>query len=309
MIESMYQERRISSSQWLPLRGMRYHLRTWGSPVPGTPPLVLAHGWMDVAASWQFVVDALSEDFAKDRYIIAPDWRGYGLTEGPPTDCYWLPDYMGDLDALMDILSPDQAFDLVGHSMGGNVVMHYAGCRPERIRRLVNLEGFGMPSTRPSQAPKRLTQWLNEIKALKNGESDLRPYSDAKGVAARLMKTNKRLTPDKADWLAQHWAAPDAEGQWRILGDPAHKVINPYLGRVEEIIEIYKSIAAPTLFIEASDDSLSGWWKGRFTLAEFHERLLAVPNLKKALVPDAGHMLHHDQPAMLAELMESFLQN
>ncbi len=309
MIQRMYQERRTSSSQWVPLRGFRYHVRTWGSPLPGTPALVLAHGWMDVAASWQFVVDALSDAFVKDRFIIAPDWRGYGLTEGPPTDCYWLPDYLGDLDALMDILSPDQAFDLVGHSMGGNVVMHYAGCRPERIRRLINLEGFGMPATRPSQAPTRMTQWLNEIKALKNGESDLRPYPDAQGVAARLMKTNKRLTPDKANWLAQHWAAPDAEGQWRILGDPAHKVINPYLGRVEEIIELYKSITAPTLFIEAADDSLSGWWKGRFSLAEFHERIQSVPKLEKALVPDAGHMLHHDQPAVLAELMASFLQN
>lgn len=309
MIQRMYQERRTSSSQWVPLRGFRYHVRTWGSPVSGTPALVLAHGWMDVAASWQFVVDAFSDAFVKDRFIIAPDWRGYGLTEGPPTDCYWLPDYLGDLDALMDILSPDQVFDLVGHSMGGNVVMHYAGCRPERIRRLINLEGFGMPATRPSQAPTRLTQWLNEIKALNNGESDLRPYPDAQGVAARLMKTNKRLTPDKANWLAQHWAAPDAGGQWRILGDPAHKVINPYLGRVEEIIELYKSITAPTLFIEAADDSLSGWWKGRFSLAEFHERIQSVPKLEKALVPEAGHMLHHDQPAILADLMASFLLN
>ena len=308
MIESMYQERRTSSSQWVPLRGLRYHVRTWGQSVPGSTPLVLAHGWMDVAASWQFMVDALSEAFASGRQIIAPDWRGYGLTEGPPTDCYWLPDYLGDLDALLDVLCPGQTIDLVGHSMGGNVVMHYAGCRPERIRRLVNLEGFGMPTTRAEQAPKRLTQWLNEIKALKNGESDLRTYPDAAGVAARLMKTNQRLTPDKANWLAQHWAAPDAQGQWRILGDAAHKVINPYISRVEEILEIYKAISAPTLFIEASDDSLSGWWKGRFTLAEFHERLKSVPHLQKGLVPDAGHMLHHDQPQVLANMLEAFLQ-
>jgi hypothetical protein len=192
--------------------------------------------------------------------------------------------------------------------MGGNVVMHYAGCRPERIRRLVNLEGFGMPSTRAEQAPKRLTQWLNEIKALKNGESDLRTYPDAAGVAARLMKTNQRLTPDKANWLAQHWAAPNAADQWQILGDAAHKVINPYISRVEEILEIYKRISAPTLFIEAADDSLSGWWKGRFTLAEFHERLKSVPNLQKGLVPDAGHMLHHDQPQVLADMLEAFFK-
>ena len=122
------------------------------------------------------------------------------------------------------------------------------------------------------------------------------------------MKTNHRLSQDKADWLAQHWAAPDANGQLRILGDAAHKVINPYLGRVEEVLELYKNIAAPTLFIEASDDSLSGWWKGRFTLAEFHERLKSVPDLQTASLPDAGHMLHHDQPKLLAELLEKFLQ-
>jgi pimeloyl-ACP methyl ester carboxylesterase len=124
------------------------------------------------------------------------------------------------------------------------------------------------------------------------------------------------LTPDKANWLAQHWAAPKlsadaapgSAAQWHILGDAAHKVINPYISRVEEILEIYKCISAPTLFIEAADDSLSGWWKGRFTLAEFHERLLSVPNLQKGLVIDAGHMLHHDQPQMLADMLEAFLQ-
>jgi hypothetical protein len=63
------------------------------------------------------------------------------------------------------------------------------------------------------------------------------------------------LSPDKAHWLAQHWAAPNAAGQWQILGDAAHKVINPYISRVEEILEIYKCITAPTLFIEAADDS------------------------------------------------------
>ena len=150
---------------------------------------------------------------------------------------------------------------------------------------------------------------MDELKAFHRGEMALKAYDSVDAVAARLIKTNRRLPQDKADWLAQHWAAPDANGQWRILGDAAHKVINPYLGRVEEVLELYKNIAAPTLFIEASDDSLSGWWKGRFTLDEFHERLLAVPVLQKARLPDAGHMLHHDQPVLLAELLENFLQN
>jgi pimeloyl-ACP methyl ester carboxylesterase len=262
---------------------------------------------MDVAASWQFMVDALTPSFLQHRRILAADWRGYGLTEGPATDSYWLPDYLGDLDALLHQLCPSQSIDLVGHSMGGNVVMMYAGARPDRIRRLVNLEGFGMASTRPSQAPGRLGQWLDELQAFDKGELNLKPYPDAAAVAQRLMKTNHRLSQDKADWLALHWAKPDAQGQWRILGDAAHKVVNPYLYRVDEVLEIYKRIKAPCLVVEASDDSLSQWWKGKFTLEEFHERLKSVENLKIATLQDAGHMLHHDQAEALAKLLEDFL--
>ena len=307
MIESMYQVQRESQSLWVPLRGCRYHVRQWGTPTPGATPLVLAHGWMDVAASWQFMVDAFSQAFAQQRPIIAMDWRGYGLTEAPPTDSYWFPDYLADLDALLDQLYPGQTIDLVGHSMGGNVVMMYAGTRPERIRRLVNLEGFGMPATRPAQAPGRMGQWLDELKALRDGASDLKPYANAAGVAARLMKTNRRLSADKANWLAQHWAKPGSDGQWRILGDAAHKVINPYLFHVEEALEMYRRITAPVLAVEAADDSLGQWWKGRYTLAEFHERLKSVPTLETTVIQDAGHMLHHDQPQTLAAMLQKFL--
>lgn len=87
--------------------------------------------------------------------------------------------------------------------MGGNVVMLYAGVRPERIRRLINLEGFGMPATRPSQAPGRLAKWMDDLKSLHRGEMDLKSYDDAAGVARRLMKTNPRLGRDKAEWLAR----------------------------------------------------------------------------------------------------------
>ncbi len=306
MIESMYQVQRESHSFWVPLRGCRYHVRQWGNSAIGAAPLLLAHGWMDVAASWQFMVDAFSEAYVQKRPIIAMDWRGYGSTEAPATDSYWFPDYLADMDALLDAISPGQAIDLVGHSMGGNVVMMYAGARPERIRRLVNLEGFGLPTSRPAQAPGRMSQWLDELKAQRQGENNLKPYADAAGVASRLMKTNRRLGQDKADWLAQHWAKPGADGQWQILGDSAHKVVNPYLFHVEEALAMYSRITAPVLAVEASDDSLGQWWKGRYTLEEFHERLRSVPNLTLAVIQDAGHMLHHDQPQELAALIEEF---
>lgn len=303
----MYQVLRPSTSTFVSLRGCRYHLLQWGHADTSEPPLVLAHGWMDVGASWQFMVDALSDAFVQKRRIIAFDWRGYGLTESPATDSYWFPDYLGDLDALLDILSPSGPIDLVGHSMGGNVVMMYAGVRPDRIRKLINLEGFGMAATRPAQAPGRLVQWLDELRQHREGAIDLKPYADASAVADRLVKTNPRLARDKAEWLARHWARPDAQGQWRILGDAAHKIINPYLYRVEEAQEIFKRIDAPVLAVEASDDSLTQWWKGKYTLEEYHQRLQAVANHRIARIEDAGHMLHHDQPLELAQTIEAFL--
>lgn len=301
----MYQAKRPARSRFVNLRDWRYHLREWGEPVAGRPPLVLVHGWMDVGASWQFMVDAL----AQERWIVAPDWRGYGLTTGPGPrpDAYWFPDYLGDLDALLDTISPEQPVDLVGHSMGGNVAMMYAGVRPQRIRRLVNLEGFGLPATRPAQAPGRLAEWLDEIKALRRGDMDLKTYDNAEGVARRLMKTNPRLGADKAAWLAQHWAAPDEQGRWAVLGDAAHKVVNPQLYRVDEALAIYARITAPVLSVIASDNSLGQWWKGRFTLAEHRERMQHVPQLTEAQIDNAGHMLQHDQPERLAALIEDFL--
>lgn len=303
MIARMYQPKRASRSEFVPIRNLRYHVRTWGEPRDGQPPLVLVHGWMDVAASWQFVVDA----FAQDRFVVAPDWRGYGLTEGPAADNYWFPDYLADLEFLLDHYAPAGPVDLVGHSMGGNIAMLYAGARPERIRTLVNLEGFGMPATRPAQAPGRYAKWIAELKSFHRGELDLKSYDDADGVARRLMKTNRRLSPDKAGWLAQHWAARKPDGRWHILGDAAHKIINANLYRVDEVLEIYKAITAPVLAVEASDDSLGLWWKGRYTPAEYHERLKAISHLRLGRVEDAGHMLHHDQPEAVADLIEDFL--
>jgi pimeloyl-ACP methyl ester carboxylesterase len=303
MMGGMYQPARVSRSEFVPIRNLRYHVRLWGTPRPGQPPLVMVHGWMDVSASYQFVVDA----FAEDRFVIAPDWRGYGLTELPGTDNYWFPDYLADLDFLLDHYAGETPVDLVGHSMGGNVAMLYSGTRPERIRKLVNLEGFGMAATQAAQAPTRYAKWIGELKSFHRGDLDLHTYNDADGVARRLMKTNPRLSQDKADWLARHWARQEADGRWRVLGDAAHKIVNAQLFRVDEVLEIYRAIRAPLLAVEASDDSLARFWQGRYTLAEYHERLKAVSDFRLGRIEDAGHMLHHDQPAALARLIEEFL--
>jgi pimeloyl-ACP methyl ester carboxylesterase len=304
MLEQTYQERRPATERWVDVRGLTYHLRCWGdaSQVSATrPPLLLMHGWMDVAASFQFVVDALHAAEGAGRYIVAADWRGFGLSSNAPTDSYWFPDYLADLDVLVGLLltetQPATQIDLVGHSMGGNVVMSYAGLRPQHIRRLVNLEGFGMPRTDAQQAPKRLLQWLDELKT----PAALRDYGSAQEVAARLMKNNPLLPPDKAAWLAEHWARPDANGRWQILGDPAHKRVNPLLYQVEEVLATWRQITAPVLWVEGDQTDVTKWWGNRYPRSDFDARLTVVPQVQRVLLSPCGHMLHHDQPEALAQ--------
>jgi pimeloyl-ACP methyl ester carboxylesterase len=286
---------RQSESQFLQIRGLRYHVRRWRSP--GAPKMLLLHGWMDVSASFQFMVDALRAQWD----VYAPDWRGYGLTDWGKADCYWFPDYIADLDALLEHIEPAAAINLVGHSLGGNVAALYAGVRPSRIARFVNLEGFGMAPTHAEQAPKRYARWLEELR----DPPRLRSYESFSQLAERLQQGNKRLSRERAEFLARHWGQ-ETPGKGVVLrGDPAHKIVNPVLYRYEEVRACWQEVRAPVLWVEGAESETPN--RLHLSAAQIAERRAAFPNLKAVSVPDAGHMLHHDQPEAVARLVEDFL--
>jgi len=287
-----------SRSEFLAVRGLRLHVRHWGRE--GAPMLFMAHGWMDMSASFQFVVDALQGDW----HVIAPDWRGFGLSERSGSDTYWFPDYFADLEAILDHYSPHDPVNLLGHSMGGNIVSVYAGVRPERIARLINLEGFGLPPTKPEQAPGRYAKWLDEL----HTPPAMRGYASLDEVAARLQKTNPRLSRARAAFLAGHWAAQNADGQWEILGDPAHKMTSPLLYQAEEVLVCWRRITAPVLWVEAEHTDMWRWMGPKEQArAEVDRRLGQLARVTPHMMPEAGHMLHHDQPELLARMIEEFL--
>jgi pimeloyl-ACP methyl ester carboxylesterase len=258
--------------------------------------MFLLHGWMDVSASFQFLVDALDKEWD----VYAPDWRGYGLTDWGRSDCYWFPDYLADLDAILEELSPGTPVNLVGHSLGGNVGALYAGARPQRVARFANLEGFGMAPTLPEQAPKRYARWLDELRE----PPGLRPYASYAELADRLQAGNKRLSRDKAEFLARHWGEEE-DGKVRLRSDPAHKIVNPVLYRYEEARACWAAVSAPVLWMEAAETETLQ--RISLTPAQVAERRAAFRDVRYATVADAGHMLHHDQPGAVARLLEEFL--
>jgi pimeloyl-ACP methyl ester carboxylesterase len=288
-----------SRSEFIKVRTLQYHVRHWGDPA--APKLFMLHGWMDVSASFQFVVDCLRHDW----HVIAADWRGFGRSDNSGADAYWFLDYLGDLDALLQHYSPHEPVALLGHSMGGNVVTMYAGTRPQRVRRLINLEGFGMPVTQPDQAPARYAKWLDELRQA----PQLRSYPSQAAVAARLQKTNPRLTDERARFLSGEWAAANDAGDWEILGDAAHKISSPVLYRVEEVMACWQRISAPVLWVEAAQTDVWRWLGAKEQArVEIDRRIAHIAQVRCAMIEDAGHMLHHDQPEILAGLIEDFLR-
>jgi pimeloyl-ACP methyl ester carboxylesterase len=285
-----------SESVFLEIRGLRYHCRCWGDPA--APKLVLLHGWMDVSASFQFFVDALSGRW----HAIAPDWRGYGLTQWSGADSYWFPDYLADLDALLRHWSPAAPVALIGHSMGGNVAGLYAGVRPERVARLVNLEGFGLAAAEPSRAPGRYAEWLEAL-----GEPQrFRDYASFDELARRLRQGNPRLTPGRARFLAEHWGVGSADGRVVLRSDPAHKRVNPILYRLDEAKACWQRVTAPVLWVEGAESQTLV--RLRIEGAELAERKRCFAKLASRTLAAAGHMVHHDQPEELARMVEEFLR-
>ena len=286
---------KLSRSEFHAIHGLRHHVRIWGDAA--APRLFLLHGWMDVGASFQFLVDS----FSRDWHVIAPDWRGFGLSEWARDEGYWFPDYYADLEALADHYQPGEPVRLVGHSMGGVIASVYAGIRPDRVARLVSMEGLGLARHTPDQAPVRYAQWLDQLK----GSPAFKPYRSFDDVAARLRKTNPRLPEEHAAFLARHWAKQLPGEEIVLHSDPRHKTFNPYLFRIDEAIACWRRVTAPVLLVSGRQSEIPARMKD--TPEQLAERKGAFRDRREEVLDDCGHMMHHDQPQRLARLIEDFL--
>lgn len=284
--------RSASRSEYVEIRGLRYHLRRWG---PESAPLVyMMHGLLDVSASMQLIVDA----FRHPWNIVAPDWRGCGLTEWPQ-DGYWFPDYIGDLDAIVTRYSADAPVFFVGHSMGGHAASLYAGIRPARVAKLVILDSVGIPDMPAELAPKRFERWLKEL-----ADPPLnKTYASFAELAARVRHRHPKLTEERAEFVARCWGAETRAGHIELLGDPKHRLRMPSLYRSAESVAIWKQVTASVLCIDAGESGLNQM----LPQEEKGARRAAFRELRTAVVPGASHMLHHDHPEETAALIESFL--
>lgn len=275
------------------LRGLRHRIHHWGEAT--ATPLFLLHGWVDTGMSFQFLADALAGQW----HIIAPDWRGFGDTAWDPNG-YWFPDYLADLDALLDHYCPHAPARVVGHSMGGNVAWLYAGVRAERLSHVASLDVAGIADTDPAEAPGRYARWLEQLR----DPASFSPLSDRKAVLALVRKLAPHMDPAHREFIADQWARPDAAGNLLLPHDPRHKHVNPVLYRRAEAQACWRRIRARALLVLARESQTFQHWQ----TDRRAEIMACIPHLVTEIL-DGGHMLHLEQPAALARILDRFLSD
>jgi pimeloyl-ACP methyl ester carboxylesterase len=289
-----YAIRRQPTLATLQVRDLKFQLYRWDGDNP--QPLLFAHGWGDSGETFQFIVDHLSSRHT----IVAFDARGFGRTQWPQ-DGYWFADYLADLEAIIDAISPSEPIDLLGHSMGGNVAMMYAGVRPQRVRRLINLEGFGLRPTTPDRAPARYREWLDEVK---DGTS-YATYDTFEQLEKVLARRNPRTSAECIAFIARSWARQRDDGRVELRCDPRHKRVNPVLYQRDQAEACWREILAPLLFVVGDKADIAQRLTDSAAAGHFSQ---LFRSLTMATIADAGHMLHHERPADVAELIEQFFR-
>jgi pimeloyl-ACP methyl ester carboxylesterase len=275
-------------TRFLSIRGVKYCINEWGDK--DAPLLFYLHGWADTGSNFQFVADALGPHWR----IIAPDWRGFGRSTCN-AKAYWFPDYLADLHELLGMYSDGVPVTIIGHSMGANVACLYAGILPERVRSIINIEGFGLPDSDPTDAPLRYRKWLKASETTPVFQS----YPDFASLAVKIRKRSPNLSEEQADFVAREWAS-DIDGTVRLQANPMHKLPTANLYRRAEAAACWRNISARMLLVCGRKSPFAD------QLSSF-EAALSSPS-KSCTLPEVGHMIHFEAPEGLAREIEAFLK-
>lgn len=276
--------------RWIDAHGLRHHLVEWDGG--GETTVLLLHGYLDLARTWTFAVEALPPT---DWHIVALDWRGHGQTDWIGAGGYYhFPDYVRDLEAIAAAVRRDRLI-VVGHSMGAMVATLWLGARPDAADGLLLVEALGPMGLAPDDHVERMATWLDQTAPFAPPD---KPMRDRAHAAQRLARIHPRMAPADVERLAA-WATVEAADGLRWRYDPLHRTRAPLPMPDAAAAAFFARITCPLRWVGGAE---SPW------LGERLERWLALrPDMPRRLLPGCGHMVQNDQPTRLAAELLDFV--
>jgi pimeloyl-ACP methyl ester carboxylesterase len=274
----------------------RLKLQFWDYGQEGKPPVLLVHGGLDHARSWDWVARSLRHEY----HVYAIDLRGHGNSAWAPGAMYSIAEHVLDLSGLVDIIGRGPV-RLIGHSLGGMIVLHYTGLYPEKVRNVVSIEGIGFPPGHRIHAPasERVRRWIDSVRNVETRTP--RSYPDLETAVARMKEANSRLSDDVARHLTLHGTNWNTDGSMTWKFDNYVRALAPYGHEVEDGVEIFSHITCPALFF---------WGLQSFApVPDQDPRYQAIQNRRLVTAPEAGHWVHHDELDLFLRETIDFLKS
>lgn len=267
----------------------------WGDPAAA--PLLLVHGGRDQKRSWDRVAGRLSHHYR----VIAPDLRGHGESDWVCDGDYGLLDFVYDVASLVEHLELGR-FTLLGHSLGGNIALRYAGLFPGQVEKLIAIEGLGpspkmLAERRAQSVTERLTNWIDQRRAL-SGRSP-RVMADLETATARMKAAFTHLPDDLIRHLSQTGIKTNPDGTVSWAYDPAGMGRSPSDISHDDLVHLWGEISCPTWLVYGADS-----WASNPTE---DGRAKSFQNATVSVIENAGHWLHHDQFEDFMRQLEDFL--
>ena len=281
------------TESYAPAWGLRLWTHRYRPNEGAGRPLLLLHGYMDSAATWERV----AAPFADAGFdVFVPDLRGFGRSEWAPIGAYYhFPDYVADVAALVDHLGLEK-FVLVGHSMGGTIAALYAALHPARVEKLALLEGLGPLSNDTDIAFERFRRWLSDLKTVEREPRDLGSLENA---ARRLAVHHPGIALDLLESRAVLLSHRDDRGRLVWSHDPLHRTLSPTPFQARVFNGFLSKIEARTLFV--------GGGPHGYHPPDEAERLASIQKLQIVDLPRAGHMMHWTEPEALSRAILQFV--
>lgn len=273
----------------------RLKLQFWDFGSDGKPALILVHGSRDHARNWDWVARGLRDSY----HVYAIDLRGHGNSAWAPGALYGFSEHLLDLAVFADIVN-QYPVSIIGHSLGAIVSLLYSGTYPERVRKLVAIEGVGVgPLAEPVlSASERMRGWIEKIRDVEHHPS--RSYPTLAAAVARMQEANPFLSAEMARHLTLHGTNWNADGSLVWKFDNYTRVLSPFGMTLEDLKGFLSAIECPTLLF---------WGRQSFARDPETDPLAqAIRHQKIVKVDQAGHWLHHDQLEIFLRETREFLK-